>query len=48
MTAEPNGIVEPIHGEEMPVLLMKPDEVDRWLEGNVADVLAMQRPAPMT
>jgi putative SOS response-associated peptidase YedK len=46
MTTEPNGIVAPIHEDAMPVMLMTPDEVDRWLERAVAEVLELQRPAP--
>ena len=23
----------------MPVLLMTPDEIDRWLEGNIAEIM---------
>ena len=47
MTTEPNGIVEPIHAKAMPVMLMTPDDVDRWLHGrSVEDALQMQKPAP--
>ena len=47
MTTEPNGIVAPFHEKAMPVMLMTPEEVDRWLTGSsVADALEMQRPAP--
>jgi hypothetical protein len=46
MTTEPNGVVEPVHEQAMPVLLMTAAEVDRWLNGSsVEDALAMQRPA---
>ena len=30
----------------MPVILTRPDEVDRWLEADMPDVLALQRPLP--
>jgi len=47
MTAEPNGIVKPIHEKAMPVMLMTSDDVDRWLRGGgLDDALAMQKPAP--
>lgn len=47
MTTEPNGIVRPIHDDAMPVMLMTPEDVDRWLNsGSVEDARAMQKPAP--
>ena len=47
MTTEPNGIVEPIHEKAMPVILMTPDDVKKWLHGSsVEDALQMQKPAP--
>ena len=47
MTTEPNNVVRPIHDEAMPVMLMTPQDVDRWLDsGSVEDAVAMQRPAP--
>ena len=47
MTTEPNGVVEPIHEQAMPVMLMTAEDVDRWLKGtSVDDALAMQKPAP--
>ena len=47
MTTEPNSIVEPVHEKAMPVMLMTPADVDRWLNGgSVEDVLALQKPAP--
>jgi putative SOS response-associated peptidase YedK len=46
MTTEPNGIVQPIHEQAMPVLLMTPGAVDRWLKGtSLEDAAAMQTPA---
>ena len=46
MTTEPNGVVEPIHEKAMPVMLMTPDEVDRWLAGDgLDDALSFQKPA---
>ncbi len=47
MTTEPNGLVQPIHKDAMPVILMTPEEVDRWLNGTSAtDAREMQKPAP--
>ena len=47
MTTEPNGVVQPIHEKAMPVLLMTPEDVDRWLAGKtLVDALEMQKPAP--
>jgi putative SOS response-associated peptidase YedK len=47
MTTEPNGIVAPIHEKAMPVMLMTPEEVGRWLAGSsVQDAVEMQKPAP--
>jgi putative SOS response-associated peptidase YedK len=47
MTTEPNGVVEPVHEKAMPVMLMTPEDVDRWLNGaSVEDALKTQRPAP--
>jgi putative SOS response-associated peptidase YedK len=46
MTTEPNAMVEPIHEQAMPVLLMTADDVERWLTGDsVEDALSMQKPA---
>jgi putative SOS response-associated peptidase YedK len=46
MTTEPNGVVEPIHEQAMPVLLMTAGDVDRWLKGtSLEDAVAMQTPA---
>lgn len=46
MTTEPNGVVQPVHEQAMPVMLMTAEDIDRWLQGNsVEDALAMQTPA---
>jgi putative SOS response-associated peptidase YedK len=46
-TTEPNGVVQPVHEQAMPVLLMTPADVGRWLKGSsVRDAVAMQKPAP--
>jgi putative SOS response-associated peptidase YedK len=34
MTTEPNAVVESIHEKAMPVMLMTPDDVARWLRGS--------------
>jgi len=46
LTTAPNGIVEPIHNKAMPVMLMTPADVDRWLEGTAEEALELQRPTP--
>jgi putative SOS response-associated peptidase YedK len=46
LTTEANAIVAPIHPKAMPVILTRPDEVDRWLEAEMPDVLTLQRPLP--
>ena len=46
LTTAPNGIVEPIHNKAMPVLLMTPADVDRWLEGTAEEALELQKPSP--
>jgi putative SOS response-associated peptidase YedK len=45
LTTEPNDVVRPIHAKAMPVILTGED-CDAWLEGETADVLALQRPLP--
>lgn len=45
LTTEPNGVVEPIHNKAMPVLLMTPADVDRWLNGTLEEALELQKPA---
>jgi putative SOS response-associated peptidase YedK len=44
LTTAPNGIVEPIHNKAMPVLLMTPADVERWLEGSAEEALELQKP----
>ena len=37
--------MKPIHEKAMPVMLMTPEEVDRWLAGkSVADAFELQKP----
>jgi putative SOS response-associated peptidase YedK len=46
MTTEPNALVASVHEQAMPVVLMTPEDVDRWLTGGaLEDALAMQAPA---
>ena len=46
LTTEANAVVAPIHPKAMPVILTSPAEVDRWLEADTPDALALQRPLP--
>ena len=46
LTTEANAVVAPIHPKAMPVILTTPEEVDRWLEADTAEALALQRPLP--
>ena len=46
LTTEANAVVAPIHPKAMPVILRTPEEVDLWLEADVADALVLQRPLP--
>jgi hypothetical protein len=46
LTTEANAIVAPIHPKAMPVILTNPEEVDQWLEADIMDALALQRPLP--
>jgi putative SOS response-associated peptidase YedK len=46
LTTEANAVVAPIHPKAMPVILISPDEVDRWLEAETPDALVLQRPLP--
>ena len=38
-------VVEPIHNKAMPVMLMTPEDVDRWLTGTLDEALELQKPA---
>ena len=46
LTTEANAVVAPIHPKAMPVILTSPTEVDRWLEAETANALALQRLLP--
>jgi hypothetical protein len=42
---EPNGVVQPVREQAMPVTLMTAEDVDQWLKGSsVEDALTMQKP----
>lgn len=45
VTCDPNSLVEPIHPKAMITILM-PEDVDTWLLGSYAEVLALQKPYP--
>ena len=44
LTTEANAVVAPVHAKAMPVILTTSDEVDRWLQADTAEALALQRP----
>jgi putative SOS response-associated peptidase YedK len=44
LTTEANAIVAPIHPKAMPVILTTAAEVDQWLEADIPEALALQRP----
>ena len=46
LTTEANAIVAPVHPNAMPVILTSQAEVDRWLEADMSEALALQRPLP--
>jgi putative SOS response-associated peptidase YedK len=46
LTTDANAIVAPVHPRAMPVILTTPAEVDRWLEADTPEALALQRPLP--
>ena len=46
LTTEANAVVAPAHAKAMPVILTSSDELDRWLEADTSDALALQRPLP--
>jgi putative SOS response-associated peptidase YedK len=43
LTTETNALLRPVHAKAMPVVLCA-DDWDLWLEGEQADVVALQRP----
>jgi putative SOS response-associated peptidase YedK len=36
MTTEPNGVVQPVHEQAMPVVLMPAEQMDAWLNGQLS------------
>lgn len=44
LTCEPNAEVAPHHPKAMPVILIEPDDMRRWLTAEWADAKALQRP----
>jgi hypothetical protein len=46
LTTEANAIVAPVHSKAMPVILTTREEVDRWLEADIENAIALQRPLP--
>jgi putative SOS response-associated peptidase YedK len=46
LTTEANAIVAPIHPKAMPVILTTAEESDTWLEDDIGEALALQRPLP--
>jgi putative SOS response-associated peptidase YedK len=44
LTTEANATIAPIHPKAMPVILTTPEEFDQWLEADMLDALALQRP----
>ena len=43
MTTTPNSLVATINHERMPVLLTRPDEFDRWMQGTPEAAMALAR-----
>ena len=46
LTTDANAVVAPIHPKAMPVILIAPEEVDRWLESETPAALKLQRALP--
>ncbi|WP_066721969.1 SOS response-associated peptidase family protein [Sphingomonas pituitosa] len=43
VTCDANELVEPIHPKAM-ITILEPDEIDIWLTGTYAEIVALQRP----
>ena len=46
LTTEPNAEVGAIHPKAMPVILTKPEELERWMTAPPVEALKLQRPLP--
>ena len=46
LTTEANPVVGPIYPKAMPVILLTPEEIEVWLEADIGDAVALQRPLP--
>lgn len=44
LTTAPNNVVVHIHPKAMPVILTRPEEIERWLTSPVKEALKRQRP----
>lgn len=44
-TCDPNEIVAPIHPKAM-IIILHPDDCERWLTGSYDDLVALQCPYP--
>ena len=46
LTTEPNDVVGAVHPKAMPVMILRPDEIERWLTAPTEEAMKMQRPLP--
>jgi putative SOS response-associated peptidase YedK len=47
LTTDPNVVVQPVHAKAMPVVLTTAEQCDAWLDGETAEALKLQTPAPV-